>query len=651
MGKEALREKKEKEQNLQGIFSAHPKGFGFVTVEGEDEDYYIPEKCKGTAMHGDLVQIRPMPRAGGRRREARVTQVLEHAVDTVVGIYKKSKNYGFVIADNVRILQDVFIPQGRDNSAVNGHKVVCRITDYGQDGRNPEGEIIEILGHADDPGVDILSLIRSFELPTEFPEKVLNRAGRAAEDVSEADMEGRLDLRAWQMVTIDGEDAKDLDDAVSLRRKGEAYELGVHIADVANYVQENSAPDREARERGTSVYLVDRVIPMLPHALSNGICSLNQGEDRLTLSCIMTVDADGCVTDHTIAESVIRVDRRMSYTSVNKILEGDEKERAAYAPLVPMLEEMRDLSAILRRKRRRRGSLDFDLPETKILLDDEGKVKEIAPYERNAATKLIEDFMLLANETVAEHFYWMDIPFVYRTHGVPDADKIRKLAALIGNFGYVIHGGGKKGGIHPKELQKLLGEIQGEPEEDLISRLTLRSMQQAKYSTSNTGHFGLAAEYYCHFTSPIRRYPDLQIHRIIKDCLRGRMTEERKEHYAALLDEVAASASRLERRADEVEREVDKLKKAEYALGHIGETQEGVISGVTGWGLYVELPNTLEGLIPIASLPGDYYRFEEETYELVGEHTNRRFVLGQRVNIMIESADTAARTIDFSLVE
>lgn len=636
---------------LQGRFSSHPKGFGFVTIEGEEEDYFIPEKYTGQALHGDEVRIEPLCHARGKRKEARILEVLSHEVSTVVGTYEKSKNYGFVVADNVRITQDIFIPQGKDLHAVSGHKVVCQIVDYGKDGKSPEGIILEILGHVNDPGVDILSLIKSFGLPIEFPEKVLNQAGRVAKEVSEADRQGRWDLRDVPMVTIDGEDAKDLDDAVSLCRKENGYELGVHIADVANYVQENSALDWEARERGTSVYLVDRVIPMLPHVLSNGMCSLNQGEDRLALSCVMTIDAKGNVVDHTIAETVIRVDRRMSYPSVKKILEGDAGERAAYEEFVPMFELMEELAATLRNKRKKRGSLDFDLPETKILLDEDGHVEDIRPYERNVATNIIEDFMLLANETVAEHFFWLELPFLYRTHEVPATDKIRKLAAFIGNFGYTIHSNGKKGEIHPKELQKLLGGIQGAPEEDLITRLTLRSMQQAKYTTENSGHFGLAAEYYCHFTSPIRRYPDLQIHRIIKEYLRGRMTEERKEHYHGVLAEVAPACSRLERRADEVEREVDKLKKTEYALQHLGGEFAGVISGVTGWGLYVELPNTIEGLIPIASLPGDYYRFEEDTYELIGEHTNRHFTLGQSVTIRIADCDLAARTIDFVLVE
>ena len=641
---------KAKKVFLQGKFTSHAKGFGFVTVEGEDEDYYIPEKYVENAFHGDEVRIELLPNSKGKRKEAKIVEVLSHDISTVVGTYEKGKNFGFVISDNARITQDIFIPQGKDMRAVTGHKVVCQITSYGKENKSPEGVITEILGHENDPGVDIMSIVRGFDLPTEFPEKVLNQAVRVANEVSEADMAGRLDLRDVQMVTIDGEEAKDLDDAISICKKGEVYELGVHIADVSNYVQERSALDQEALKRGTSVYLVDRVIPMLPHTLSNGICSLNAGENRLALSCIMTIDGKGNVVDHTIAETVVNIDRRMSYTSVKKILEDkDPKEIAEYKELVPMFELMRELSDILRKKRMKRGSIDFDFPETKIILDEAGRPVEIKPYDRNVATKIIEDFMLIANETVAEHFYWQQTPFLYRTHGVPDGEKIRKLATFIGNFGYTIKGGTDE--IHPKELQKLLGKIQGTPEEDFISRLTLRSMQQAKYTVDCTGHFGLAADYYCHFTSPIRRYPDLQIHRIIKENLRGRFDEKRREHYESLLPVVATETSRLERRADEVEREVDKLKKVQYMTAHIGEVFEGIVSSVTGWGLYVELPNTIEGLVHISTIEGDYYHFVEETYELIGERTNRHYKLGQSVKVMVEACDTMARTIDFSLVE
>ena len=447
-------------------------------------------------------------------------------------------------------------------------------------------------------------------------------------------------------MTIDGEDAKDLDDAITITKEGDKYRLGVHIADVTNYVQEHSALDVEALNRGTSVYLVDRVIPMLPHKLSNGICSLNAGENRLALSCIMTIDEKGNVVDHTIAETVIKVDRRMSYTSVKKILEDkDEAEIAEYKELVPMFELMQELASILRKKRMTRGSIDFDFPETKIILDGQGKPVDIKPYDRNVATKIIEDFMLIANETVAQDYFWQELPFVYRTHDNPDPEKIQKLATFINNFGYSIHVGQDE--VHPKELQKLLMKIEGSPEEALISRLTLRSMKQAKYTTVSTGHFGLATHYYCHFTSPIRRYPDLQIHRIIKDNLRGRMNEKKIAHYEKILDEVASHSSKMERRAEEAERETDKLKKVEYMSEHLGEVFEGVISGVTEWGFYVELPNTVEGLVHVTSLTDDYYHYDERSYELVAESGARRYKLGQKIKVIVAATDKILRTIDF----
>ena len=506
---------------------------------------------------------------------------------------------------------------------------------------------MEIIGHVNDPGTDILSIVTDMGIKTEFPEKVIGQAVRVGKPVSEADCAGRKDLRGWQMVTIDGEDAKDLDDAVSLAKEGENYRLGVHIADVANYVQERSALDKEAFERGTSVYLADRVIPMLPHVLSNGICSLNAGEERLALSCIMTISPSGEMLDHEIAETVICVDKRMSYNGVAKILESEEEALRENEEVVPMILQMKELSDILRERRGRRGSIDFDFPETKVILDEEGKPVEIKPYERNAATKIIEDFMLMANETVAEEYFWRDVPFLYRTHDTPDEEKIRQLSAFINNFGYHIH---VRNEVRPKEIQKLLGKVDGTPEEALISRLALRSMKQARYSTENTGHFGLAAKYYTHFTSPIRRYPDLQIHRIIKDNLRGRLGEARISHYAEILPETAAQCSMKERTAEEAEREVVKLKKAEYMRERIGEEYDGVISGVTRWGLYVELANTVEGLVHVADMRDDHYEFVEQDYELVGVHTGRTYKLGQSVRVRVTDADKVQRTVNFEIV-
>lgn len=632
-----------------GTFIGHAKGFGFVEVEGFEEDFYIPAEHTLGAFHLDRVQIVPLTPGGGKRREAAVVRILEHGTKQLVGTYEQSQNFGFVIPDNGKIGSDVFVPAERSKGAVTGAKVVVELTSYGDEKHKPEGRVVEILGHINDPGVDIMSIVRGYGLPTEFGEKVLNQAERVPDEVSEADRAGRMDLRDLQMVTIDGEDAKDLDDAVSLCQDEEGlYHLGVHIADVSNYVQENSALDWEALERGTSVYLVDRVIPMLPHRLSNGICSLNQGVDRLALSCLMTIDGKGEVTDYQIAETVIRVDRRMSYTCVRQILEDhDEEQLREYEDLVPMFGQMERLAAILRERRHKRGSIDFDFAESRIILDKDGHPVDIRPYERNVATRMIEDFMLVANETVAQHFFWMELPFVYRTHEKPDADRIRRLATFIRNFGYRIKLTGEE--IHPKELQKLIDRIADTKEEMMISRLTLRSMKQAKYTVECTGHFGLACRQYCHFTSPIRRYPDLQIHRIIKEQLRGRLTEERIRHYEEKLPEVAKHASKMERRAAEAERETDKLKKAAYMEDHIGEVYEGVISGITQWGLYVELPNTVEGLVHVSTLPGDYFYYDEDACEMVGKESGIVYKLGQRLTVQVKGADRLARSVDFML--
>ena len=568
----------------------------------------------------------------------------------LIGTFEASKNFGFVILDNKKRSPDVFIPKEYTKGAVTGNKVEIMITTPGGENRKPEGKVVNILGHVDDPGMDILSIAMAFGINSEFPEKVLNQAEKLNKPVSDADILGREDFRDILTITIDGEDAKDLDDAISLSFYEDFYELGVHIADVSNYVQEGSAVDREALKRGTSVYLADRVIPMLPKTLSNGICSLNEGEDRLTLSCVMKIDKKGKVTDYKICESVIRTRHRMSYTEVKKIIEDNDPEMLTkYADVSEMLYKMQELSLILRDMRKRRGAIDFDVPETKLVLDDEGAPVEIKPYERNEATKLIESFMLVANETVAEHYYWLKIPFVYRVHDVPEDEKLNKLKAFIKNFGYFIKATG--GDAHPKEFQKLIEKIMGTPEEALLTRLTLRSMSQAKYSTECDGHFGLACDYYTHFTSPIRRYPDLQIHRIIHDDLRNRLTEAKKNHYEEILPSVAASSSKLERRADETERETVKLKKAQYMASHIGEIYEGVISGVVNWGIYVELDNTVEGLVHISSIRDDYYYFNEEKYELVGEDSHKTYKLGDKVRIMVKSVDLSMRVVDFILAD
>ena len=638
-------------KTVKGTFSCTSKGFGFVTVEGEDDDYYIHEKNMNGAFHEDtvLMQVLDDHPTSGRRKEGKIIKILERGIKTVVGTLQKNQNFGFVIPDNLRFDSDIFVSKSQCKNLTSGFKVMVEITDYGDARRSPEGKIIEVLGHKDDPRVDILSIVKAYGIPTQFEDDVKQQVDTIPSQIKASDYKGRMDIRDWPMVTIDGEDAKDLDDAITLSRKGKNYLLGVHIADVSEYVTEYSPLDKEALKRGTSVYLVDRVIPMLPHQLSNGICSLNAGENRLALSCIMKIDEKGNVIDHTIAETVIKVDRRMSYTSVKKILEEhDEAEIEEYKELVPMFVRMKELAAILRKKRMKRGSIDFDFPETKIILDEQGKPVDIKPYDRNVATKIIEDFMLIANETVAQDYFWQELPFVYRTHDNPDTEKIKKLGTFINNFGYTIHIGQDE--IHPKELQKLLMKIDGTPEEALISRLTLRSMKQAKYTTVSTGHFGLATNYYCHFTSPIRRYPDLQIHRIIKDNLRGRMNQKRIEHYDSILPEVAKHSSEMERRADEAERETDKLKKVEYMEERIGQVFEGVISGVQEWGFYVELPNTVEGLVHVTSLTDDFYHYEESSYEMIGERTNKHYKLGQKVKVIVADTDKIMRTIDFRVV-
>lgn len=645
--------KKEQPEGIQaeGTFIGHPKGFGFVEIEGQDEDIFIPESDTGTAMHQDKVRIIIRDdKKEGKRQEGVVVKVLERGMPEIVGTYQLNRDFGFVISDNPKFSKDIFIPRKEAAGIKNGDKVIAVITDYGSGNKNPEGKIKENLGNIRTPGTDILAIVKSFGIPSEFPEKVMKQAQRVPDHVLDADRDGRLDLRHLQTVTIDGEDAKDLDDAISLTKEGDIYHLGVHIADVSNYVQYNSALDREALKRGTSVYLADRVVPMLPERLSNGICSLNQGEDRLALSCLMDINEKGKVVSHQIAETVINVNERMCYTDVKNILEDtDEEAKKRYEALIPMFFMMKELSGILRNSRHHRGSIDFDFPESKIVLNAAGKAIDVKPYEANVATKIIEDFMLMANETVAQEYCTEEIPFVYRTHDNPDPEKVESLLTLLHNQGVKIQKAKEE--ITPKEIQQIIESIEGLPNEAMISRLVLRSMKQAKYTTECSGHFGLAAKYYCHFTSPIRRYPDLQIHRIIKDNLRGRlMREGRTEHYAEILDEVARQSSVCERRADEAERESDKLKKAEYMSYHLGEEFEGIISGVTGWGLYVELPNTVEGLVHVNTLRDDYYVFDQESYELRGEMTKKVYKLGDKVRVRVADADKMLKTVDFELV-
>ncbi|MDO4292981.1 MAG: ribonuclease R [Eubacteriales bacterium] len=639
-----------------------------LICELTEDPRYVPMKEKELAV---MLQVKPEDRGEltralselleqGKLEQTRRGRYVRASrqVLRAVGVYQSSENYGFVVPDN-RKLPDIFIPREKRNGAYHGAKVVAEYTESREAGRSPEGEVAEVLGRLDEPGVDMLSVVRALGIPERFPEKVLRQAERVSRPVSEADCAGRRDLRELLTVTIDGEDARDLDDAVSLTEENGVWKLGVHIADVANYVQENSALDWEAKERGTSVYLADRVIPMLPRELSNGICSLNAGEDRLTLSCLMEIDEKGNIGNYEILESVIRVKRRMSYVQVQQILDGEEQALREYREEAPMLRQMAQLSGLLRRRRCERGAVDFDFPESKIKLDGQGVPVSVEPYVRNAATRLIEDFMLAANETVAQHFYWLELPFLYRVHDVPDPDKMRQLSVFLHNFGYrlrVGQGRGKRAGaktageVHPKELQKLLDKIEGTPEEPMLARLILRSMRRAAYSPECTGHFGLAASCYCHFTSPIRRYPDLQIHRIIKEFLRGRLGNARIAHYEELLPGVAKHSSDTERRADEAERTCEKLKKAQYMERHIGEVSDAVICSVTSWGLYAELPNTVEGLIPVGSLTEDYFIYDEARSALIGEHTGRMYQLGETVTVEVAAADRYAGTVDFKLI-
>lgn len=631
---------------LVGTFESTSRGFGFVVIPDREDDIFVKANDTMNAFYHDKVKVViTTEKNGGKRAEGKIVAIVEHEVKEVVGTFQKNRTYGFVIPDNAKINCDIFIPQEFMNGAVEGSKVVASICDYGSQSKNPQGKVTEVLGHIDDPGVDIMSIIKAYDLPVEFPESVKKAINDISDVVSEKDKAGRVDLRNVQMVTIDGEDAKDLDDAVSISKEGPVYHLGVHIADVSHYVTEGSALDKEALKRGTSVYLVDRVIPMIPHKLSNGICSLNQGEDRLALSCLMDIDEKGNIVGHRICETVINVDRRMSYTSVKKILvDNDTNEIMKYKELVPMFHMMEEAAELLRKKRFARGSVDFDFPESKIILDENGHPTDIKPYDRNVATKIIEDFMLAANETVAEDYFWQDMPFLYRTHENPDSEKMRKLATFINNFGYTLR---LTDDLRPKEIQKLLSEIEGSDAENLISRLTLRSMKKAKYTTECVGHFGLAAKYYCHFTSPIRRYPDLQIHRIIKENLHGGLSPKRAAHYDAILPDVAVQTSAMERRAADAERDTDKLKMAEYMEQFVGETFDGVVSGVTAWGVYVELPNTIEGMVSINNMKG-FYTFDEEHYEMVGELGNRSYKLGQKVKVVVIGTDKILRTIDFA---
>lgn len=638
---------------LVGRLQGHPKGFGFLIPDNKDEeDVFIAAENMEGAMHNDRVMVRLLTRRsdGARSREGEVVRILERANKTVVGLLEKEKHFGFVIPDDSRIAFDIFIPEKEIKGVKSDSKVVVEIVRWPEPRRNPEGRIIEVLGHKDEAGTDILSIIRQFNLPEEFPEEVKEAARKVPQEVRDSDLVGREDFRHLKTITIDGADAKDFDDAVSVELLDNGnFRLGVHIADVSHYVRENSIIDKEAYKRGTSIYLVDRVIPMLPPELSNGICSLNPNVDRLTLSVLMEIDHDGKVVDYSIHESVIKSKYRMVYEDVSKILEDNDPELIEkYSDLIDDLRNMEKLFKILNKRREARGSLDFDLEEPKITLDIEGKPTDIMPYDRRVSNRIIEEFMLICNETIAEHIYWQQIPFMYRVHEEPTVEKMLDFNEFIHNFGYHLKGIGEE--IHPKVLQALLKKIEGTREEAIISAVMLRSLQKARYSHESLGHFGLATNYYCHFTAPIRRYPDLIIHRIIKATLHNELSNKKIKQLEAVLPEMADHCSQRERLADEVERETEDLKKAEYMLDKIGMEYEGIITGVTGYGIYVQLPNTVEGLVRISSIEDDYYVYNEKHYCLIGERTRKIYRLGDLVKVRVVNVNIAERNIDFILV-
>ena len=642
----------EKMNLIRGKLAGHAKGFAFVIPEEQGmDDIFIPPNEVKTALNGDIVLARVTSESSGQRREGTIVRIIERGVQQIVGTYSESKHFGFVIPDDKKIATDIFIPKGSTKGAIEGHKVVVKLTSYPEGRKNAEGEVVKILGHKNDPGVDILSVIHKHGLPLAFPDNVLEQANSAPDTIDEKEIANRRDLRNETIVTIDGADAKDLDDAVTvtLLENGN-YKLGVHIADVSYYVTENSPIDVEAEERGTSVYLVDRVIPMIPHRLSNGICSLNPKVDRLTLSCEMEIAPDGEVVNHEIFQSVIKTTERMTYADVNSILhDKDEALREKYEPLVPMFERMEGLAAILRKKRMTRGAIDFDFKESKVIVDEDGKPQNVILRERSVAEKLIEEFMLVANETVAEHFHWMQVPFIYRIHEDPKEEKLRRFFEFITNFGYIVKGTANS--VHPRALQEIIEAVQGTPEEMVISTVMLRSMQQAKYYPESLGHFGLSTEFYTHFTSPIRRYPDLIVHRLIRTYLiEGDVSSAIQEKWNSHLTEIAEHSSNMERRSVEAERETDELKKSEYMLDKIGEEYDGIISSVTNFGMFVELTNTIEGLVHVSYMTDDYYRYDERHFAMIGERTGKVFRIGDEITVRVVNVNKDERAIDFEIV-
>lgn len=634
-----------------GKLQGHSKGYAFLIADSDRADIFIPSSSINGAMHGDKVMVKVLKEESDNRRcEGEVIRILDRANKTIIGVFEDNKNFGFVVPDEKRIYQDVYIPKSSFNKAHSGDIVIAEITKWANDGRrNPEGKVIDILGKKGDKGIDILTIIKKYKLPEEFPAKVQKYVEGISEEIPEEEYKRRRDLRHLKIVTIDGEDAKDLDDAISIEKlENGNYNLGVHIADVSHYVKEKNPLDKEALKRGTSVYLIDRVIPMLPKKLSNGLCSLNPKVDRLTLSCFMQIDKSGKVIDHEIVESIIKTSERMTYTDVTKILKNEDQDLInRYGYLLNEFKLMEELCKILYNKRISRGAIDFDFEECKIILDEKGKPVEIKPYEREIANRIIEEFMLICNETVAEHMFWSNTPFVYRIHEDPDIEKLDHFNEFVHNLGYVVRMGKE---VHPKALQQIIERVKGKKEETVVSTLLLRSLKQARYSPECIGHFGLAARYYCHFTSPIRRYPDLIIHRIIKEFINGKLNENRIQRLSSEVEYASGQSSDMERLAEEAEREVDDLKKAEYMNERIGEEYNGIISSVTSFGMFVELPNTIEGLVHISSLLDDYYVYDERHLSLVGERSKRIYRLGDEVRIKVDKVELDSHEIYFKLL-
>ena len=601
------------------------------------------------AMHGDRVLVRPKIAAKANSKvEGEVIRILQRALKTVVGTVERGKHFSFVVPDDKRIFYDLYVPKDKTIGAKNGQKVVAKITEWPEKRRNPSGEIVEILGYPDEPGVDVLSIIKKYELPLDFPEKVKRQVQQIPDEVLREDLVGREDFRHLKTITIDNEDAKDLDDAVSIEKTSDGYRLGVHIADVSYYVEEKSPLDVEALKRGCSVYLVDRVIPMLPPKLSNGICSLNPRADRLTMSVIIDFDSEANIKSYKITPGVIKTCERMTYTQVNKILEEEDKETIErFDYLVEDLHWMKELAEKLSHKRFARGSLDFELDEAKVILDENGHPVDVVKEERRISSSIIEEFMIVANEVVAEHIFWLKIPLVYRIHENPDEEKINSLKEFLYNFGYTLKG---TQNLKPKSLQQILEQVKGKPEQRLINTMLLRSLRQARYSGVNFGHFGLASLYYTHFTAPIRRYPDLIVHRILRKQLQNDIDQKQEKKLVKIVERVAKLSSERERVAEEAERESVDLKIAEYMASRIGETYEAIVSGVTSFGIFVELDNTIEGLVHVSHMEDDYYHFNEKTMALIGERTGKTFRIGDVVQVKVYNVNIAERHIDFVLV-